>query len=68
MEPPSGVVYIPPGAGWSLRAEAAPALVAVVGCGEYRPVADNAIEAGKSQNRRVEIYLVPVGTFSSRAG
>jgi chemotaxis protein MotB len=45
-----------------------PQRVAVVGCSEYRPVADNATEAGKSQNRRVEIYLVPVGTFSSRVG
>lgn len=40
-----------------------PARVSVMGCGEYRPVAENASEAGKRQNRRVEIYLVPSGTI-----
>jgi len=41
-----------------------PDRVAVMGCGEFRPIADNASEAGSSQNRRVEIYLVPVGTIA----
>jgi chemotaxis protein MotB len=35
----------------------------VMGYGENRPVADNASEAGASQNRRVEIYLIPRGAI-----
>lgn len=42
-----------------------PKRIGVMGYGEYRPVADNATEEGKSQNRRVEIYLVPTGTIVS---
>jgi len=37
--------------------------VGVMGCSEYRPIADNASEGGQSQNRRVEIYLVPRGSI-----
>ncbi len=37
--------------------------IGVMGCSEFRPVADNGSESGKSQNRRVEIYLVPTGSI-----
>lgn len=37
--------------------------IAVMGCGEYRPVASNASQDGSARNRRVEIYLVPSGTI-----
>ena len=44
-----------------------PERISVMGLGEYRPVADNSTEAGSSQNRRVEIYLVPRGTIVQSA-
>jgi chemotaxis protein MotB len=42
-----------------------PERIGVMGYGEHRPVADNATEVGSAQNRRVEIYLVPMGTIAS---
>jgi len=45
----------------------APRRVSVMGLGEHRPVADNASETGASQNRRVEIYLVPRGVLIQSA-
>lgn len=37
--------------------------IGVMGYGSNRPVADNASESGASQNRRVEIYLIPRGAI-----
>lgn len=39
----------------------------VMGYGEYRPVASNASEQGASQNRRVEVYLIPAGSIVATA-
>lgn len=38
----------------------APQRMQAVGFGESRPVADNSTDAGRAQNRRVEITLIPV--------
>jgi chemotaxis protein MotB len=43
----------------------APNRVAVVGCAEFRPIAENSSESGASQNRRVDIYIVPIGTIAA---
>ena len=45
------------------RFEYSPERISVMGCGEHRPVSDNTTEDGSSQNRRVEVYLVPRGTI-----
>ncbi len=49
-----------------LDAGYSPDRVAISGCSEYRPVGSNATETGATQNRRVEIYLVPLGSIVPR--
>ena len=36
-----------------------PERISATGFGEYRPIADNSTAAGKTKNRRVEIFIVP---------
>lgn len=40
-----------------------PERIGIMGCSEYRPITANSSDAGQSQNRRVEIYLVPRGSI-----
>ena len=40
-----------------------PTRVTVEGKGEADPIADNATDEGRTQNRRVEILLAKEGTF-----
>lgn len=40
-----------------------PDRIGVMGYGEHRPAANNASELGASQNRRVDIYLIPRGSI-----
>lgn len=42
----------------------APQRIGVMGFGEYRPIADGSTLKGDSQNRRVEIYILPQGTVA----
>lgn len=39
----------------------APARISAVGYGQSQPIADNATEEGRAQNRRVEVLLTPKG-------
>lgn len=40
--------------------------IAVMGYGDTRPIASNSTEAGRGQNRRVEIYIVPKGSMAGQ--
>jgi chemotaxis protein MotB len=44
-----------------------PERVGVMGFGQYRPLVPNDTPEKRAQNRRVEMYIVPAGTFSSGA-
>ena len=44
-----------------------PERTGVMGCGQYRPVADNTTSEGAGKNRRVEIYLIPGGSIVQTA-
>ena len=41
-----------------------PDRIGIMGFGEFRPIADNSTPAGSVQNRRVETYIVPLGTLA----
>jgi outer membrane protein OmpA-like peptidoglycan-associated protein len=49
-------------AGYLTQRGVQPARIATRGYGESAPIADNAIDAGRASNRRVEIKVVPVTT------
>ena len=42
-----------------------PKRLGVMGYGEFRPVLPNDSESSRAKNRRVELYIVPVGTTTS---
>lgn len=45
-----------------------PTRVSAIGYGEFHPIADNNIEEGKQQNRRVEVVVLPKEISKIRAG
>ena len=44
-----------------------PSRLEVAGCADQRPIASNASEAGKAQNRRVEVLILPTTVHSTVA-
>jgi flagellar motor protein MotB len=49
-----------------MRAGVPPASVVAAGFGEHHPRASNGDEAGRAQNRRIEVLVVPIHAVSSR--
>ena len=49
-----------------IQAGVSPARVVASGFGEHHPRASNQTEAGRAQNRRIEVLLVPIHSVSSR--
>jgi chemotaxis protein MotB len=46
------------------RDQVSPSRIEVAGCAEQRPIASNATEMGRSQNRRVEVLILPTTVHS----
>jgi len=44
-----------------------PTRVGVMGFGQYKPLVPNDSEENRARNRRVEMYIVPTGTFAAGA-
>jgi chemotaxis protein MotB len=51
-----------------IKHQVGPQRIAVVGYGDQRPIASNTTTAGKAQNRRVEVLILPSTVRSSVAG
>ena len=53
---------------FSLNEKINPARFSAIGYSEYRPIADNATEEGRTQNRRVEILIARSAQFNPNEG
>lgn len=52
----------------SINGKLDPARFSAIGYGEYRPIADNATDEGRAQNRRVEILIARSNQFNPNEG